>query len=31
VPPPLLQAQLDELKEHINKYPEAYPFTAGKF
>ena len=26
-----LQAQLDELKEHINKYPEAYPLTAGKF
>ena len=30
-PPVHLQAQLDELKEHINKYPDAYPFTAGKF
>ncbi|MFD2167081.1 thiamine pyrophosphate-dependent dehydrogenase E1 component subunit alpha [Thalassotalea euphylliae] len=25
-----LQKQLDELKEHIKKYPEAYPFTAGR-
>jgi len=31
VPPVRLQAQLDEVKAHINKYPEAYPFTAGKF
>ncbi|NQY64288.1 MAG: thiamine pyrophosphate-dependent dehydrogenase E1 component subunit alpha [Alteromonadaceae bacterium] len=31
VPPVLLQKQLEELKEHINKYPDAYPFTAGKF
>lgn len=28
--PPHLQAQLDDLKEHIKKYPEAYPFTAGR-
>ncbi|WP_182440153.1 thiamine pyrophosphate-dependent dehydrogenase E1 component subunit alpha [Colwellia sp. RSH04] len=26
-----LKAQLDEVKAHVNKYPEAYPFTAGKF
>jgi len=26
-----LQKQLDELKEHIKKYPDAYPFTAGRF
>ena len=26
-----LQQQLDEVKAHVNKYPEAYPFTAGKF
>ena len=31
VPPPELQKQLDEVKAHIKKYPEAYPFTAGKF
>jgi len=31
VPPVHLQAQLDELKEHIKQYPDAYPFTAGKF
>jgi 2-oxoisovalerate dehydrogenase E1 component alpha subunit len=31
VPSAQLQAQLDAVKEHINKYPEAYPFTAGKF
>lgn len=31
VPSVQLQAQLDELKEHIKKYPHAYPFTAGKF
>ncbi|NMP32684.1 thiamine pyrophosphate-dependent dehydrogenase E1 component subunit alpha [Thalassotalea sp. M1531] len=29
--PTHLQKQLDELKEHINKYPDAYPFTAGRF
>ena len=28
--PKHLQIQLDELKEHIKKYPEAYPFTAGR-
>jgi len=28
--PKHLQAQLDELKIHIKKYPEAYPFTAGR-
>ena len=31
VPPPSLQKQLDEVKAHVNKYPEAYPLTAGKF
>ncbi|MFT5163834.1 MAG: 2-oxoisovalerate dehydrogenase E1 component alpha subunit [Alteromonadaceae bacterium] len=25
-----LQAQLDELKQHIKKYPQAYPVTAGR-
>ncbi len=30
VVPKHLQIQLDELKEHIKKYPEAYPFTAGR-
>lgn len=29
-PPTLLKAQLAELKVHIKKYPEAYPFTAGR-
>ena len=28
--PPLLQNQFDQLKEHIKKYPKAYPFTAGR-
>ncbi|WP_189376143.1 thiamine pyrophosphate-dependent dehydrogenase E1 component subunit alpha [Thalassotalea profundi] len=28
--PAHLQKQLDELKVHIKKYPEAYPFTAGR-
>jgi 2-oxoisovalerate dehydrogenase E1 component subunit alpha len=31
VPSAQLQAQLDDVKAHVNKYPEAYPFTAGKF
>jgi 2-oxoisovalerate dehydrogenase E1 component alpha subunit len=31
VPTSQLQAQLDEVKAHVNKYPDAYPFTAGKF
>ena len=31
VPSPQLKAQLDEVKAHVNKYPESYPFTAGKF
>jgi 2-oxoisovalerate dehydrogenase E1 component alpha subunit len=31
VPSAQLQAQLDEVKTHVKKYPEAYPFTAGKF
>ncbi len=31
VPTQQLQAQLDEVKARINKYPQAYPFTAGKF
>lgn len=29
-PPKLLEQQLAELKVHIKKYPEAYPFTAGR-
>lgn len=28
--PPILQQQLDDLKAHIKKYPEAYPKTAGR-
>ena len=28
--PPILQQQLDELKQHIKKYPEAYPATSGR-
>ncbi|MDX2370926.1 MAG: thiamine pyrophosphate-dependent dehydrogenase E1 component subunit alpha [Colwellia sp.] len=31
VPSTQLKAQLEQLKAHVNKYPEAYPFTAGKF
>jgi 2-oxoisovalerate dehydrogenase E1 component alpha subunit len=31
VPTAQLKSQLDEVKAHVNKYPEAYPFTAGKF
>ncbi|KGJ97098.1 thiamine pyrophosphate-dependent dehydrogenase E1 component subunit alpha [Colwellia psychrerythraea] len=31
MPSAQLQAQLDDVKAHIKKYPEAYPFTAGKF
>ncbi|MDO6505641.1 thiamine pyrophosphate-dependent dehydrogenase E1 component subunit alpha [Colwellia sp. 4_MG-2023] len=31
VPSAQLTAQLEQVKTHINKYPEAYPFTAGKF
>jgi len=31
VPSTQLKAQLAEVKAHIKKYPEAYPFTAGKF
>ena len=31
VPSAQLQAQLHEVKVHVKKYPEAYPFTAGKF
>jgi len=31
VPTTQLKSQLEEVKVHINKYPEAYPFTAGKF
>ncbi|CAM5220289.1 thiamine pyrophosphate-dependent dehydrogenase E1 component subunit alpha [Alishewanella longhuensis] len=30
-PIPALQQQLDELKQHIRKYPDAYPITAGRF
>ncbi|CAM3804666.1 thiamine pyrophosphate-dependent dehydrogenase E1 component subunit alpha [Rheinheimera salexigens] len=29
-PIPALQQQLEELKAHIRKYPEAYPITAGR-
>ena len=28
--PPLLQSQFEQLKAHIKKYPDAYPFTAGR-
>ncbi|MGB0895644.1 MAG: thiamine pyrophosphate-dependent dehydrogenase E1 component subunit alpha, partial [Parashewanella sp.] len=28
-PTPILKAQLDDLKQHIKKYPEAYPKTSG--
>jgi len=31
VPSTQLKAQLEQVKAHVNKYPEAYPFTAGKF
>ncbi|TKB45635.1 thiamine pyrophosphate-dependent dehydrogenase E1 component subunit alpha [Thalassotalea mangrovi] len=31
IPTPGLEKQLDELKEHIRKYPDAYPNTAGRF
>lgn len=31
VPSTQLEAQLEQVKAHVNKYPEAYPFTAGKF
>lgn len=31
VPSTQLEAQLVQVKEHVNKYPHAYPFTAGKF
>ncbi|WP_371185923.1 thiamine pyrophosphate-dependent dehydrogenase E1 component subunit alpha [Thalassotalea maritima] len=30
VPTPQLEQQLSELKEHIKKYPQAYPVTAGR-
>ncbi|QSX31999.1 thiamine pyrophosphate-dependent dehydrogenase E1 component subunit alpha [Shewanella avicenniae] len=29
-PPPRLKQQLEELKQHIAKYPKAYPKTAGR-
>ncbi|MBR9727914.1 thiamine pyrophosphate-dependent dehydrogenase E1 component subunit alpha [Shewanella intestini] len=29
-PTPILKKQLKELKEHINKYPNAYPKSAGR-
>jgi 2-oxoisovalerate dehydrogenase E1 component alpha subunit len=29
-PTPQLKAQLSELEEHIKKYPQAYPVTAGR-
>ena len=31
VPSAQLEAQLSQVKAHVNKYPQAYPFTAGKF
>ena len=31
VPSKQLEAQLAQVKAHVKKYPEAYPFTAGKF
>jgi 2-oxoisovalerate dehydrogenase E1 component alpha subunit len=31
VPSVQLKAQLEQVKAHVNKYPDAYPFTAGKF
>jgi len=31
VPSSQLAAQLEQVKAHVNKYPESYPFTAGKF
>ena len=31
VPTTQLQEQLTQVKAHVNKYPESYPFTAGKF
>lgn len=31
VPTAQLEAQLAQVKAHVNKYPQAYPFTAGKF
>ena len=30
VPTPALQKQLEELKQHVKKYPESYPKTAGR-
>ncbi|TLU67472.1 thiamine pyrophosphate-dependent dehydrogenase E1 component subunit alpha [Thalassotalea litorea] len=30
-PTPALEKQLEQLKEHIRKYPDAYPITAGRF
>lgn len=31
VPSKQLEAQLAQVKAHVKKYPDAYPFTAGKF
>ena len=31
VPTTQLVTQLEQVKVHVNKYPQAYPFTAGKF
>jgi len=31
VPSLQLKSQLEQVKVHVNKYPEDYPFTAGKF
>jgi 2-oxoisovalerate dehydrogenase E1 component alpha subunit len=30
-PTEYLEKQLEELKAHVNKYPDAYPITAGRF
>ncbi|MGR7920463.1 3-methyl-2-oxobutanoate dehydrogenase [Zobellella denitrificans] len=29
-PPPALKAQLEALREHIRRYPDAYPVTSGR-
>ena len=31
VPSAQLKSQLEQVKAHVKKYPQAYPFTAGKF
>ena len=29
-PTPELEEQLEQLKEHVKKYPDAYPITSGR-